>query len=99
MVIFAGATTTVLYGIDATRDVLVTQNPPNNGTLNTVGSLGVNASGIAGFDIAGCDNEGFVALTPAGETVAKLYKVNLATGAVRLVGSIGADSVIGIAVR
>lgn len=37
--------------IESNRDVLVTQNPPNNGTLNTVGSLGVNTSDVVGFDI------------------------------------------------
>jgi hypothetical protein len=47
----AGATTTTLYGIDSALDILVTQNPPNNGTLNTVGALGVNATGVVGFDV------------------------------------------------
>ena len=36
----AGATTTQLFDLDAGRDALVLQNPPNNGTLVTVGSLG-----------------------------------------------------------
>lgn len=48
---FAGATTTTLYDIDTTRDVLVTQTPPNDGVLNTVGSLGANLSIVSGFDI------------------------------------------------
>ncbi|MFZ0063658.1 MAG: DUF4394 domain-containing protein, partial [Pyrinomonadaceae bacterium] len=34
---FAGATTTTLYDIDSNQDTLVIQNPPNAGTLNTVG--------------------------------------------------------------
>jgi len=42
---FAGATTTTLYDIDSNLDTLVTQNPPNNGTLNTVGPLGFDTSG------------------------------------------------------
>jgi hypothetical protein len=48
---FAGATTTTLYDIDTAKDVLVTQTPPNDGVLNTVGSLGVNLSTVSGFDI------------------------------------------------
>src|SRR5262249_44051896 len=39
---FAGAAATTLYGIDAALDILVIQNPPNGGVLNTVGALGVN---------------------------------------------------------
>jgi hypothetical protein len=45
-------TGTTLYDIDAGLDVLVTQNPPNDGVLNTVGPLGVDAGDLVGFDIA-----------------------------------------------
>lgn len=48
---FAGTTTTTLYDIDAATDKLYMQNPPNNGTLALVGSLGVDVKGEAGFDI------------------------------------------------
>ena len=48
---FAGASTTTLYDIDVASDKLFIQNPPNNGTLTAVGSLGVQALGEAGFDI------------------------------------------------
>ena len=47
----AGATSTTLYDIDTNKDVLVTQLPPNDGTLNTVGRLGYNVRTVAGFDI------------------------------------------------
>lgn len=33
--------TTTLYDLDLATGVLTTQNPPNNGTLNTIGALGV----------------------------------------------------------
>ncbi len=48
-----GATTTTLYDIDSALDVLTTQVPPNDGTLNTVvgAGLGINALDVAGFDI------------------------------------------------
>jgi hypothetical protein len=44
-------TATTLFGIDTAADVLVTQNPPNDGVLNTVGALGVDATKVVGFDI------------------------------------------------
>jgi len=47
----AGATATQLFGIDVGRNSLVLQNPPNPGTLATVGALGVNATSPVGFDI------------------------------------------------
>ena len=48
----AGATTTQLYVIDAQQAVLTLQNPPNAGTLNTVGALGVTPTALTGFDIS-----------------------------------------------
>jgi hypothetical protein len=47
---FAGATSTTLYDIDNARHALVTQNPPNDGTLTTVGALGTSNDAVA-FDI------------------------------------------------
>lgn len=38
---FKGTTATALYNIDATTGTLVTQAPPNDGVLNTIGSLGM----------------------------------------------------------
>jgi hypothetical protein len=83
---FAGATTTTLYGIDSGLDVLVTQNPPNNGTLNTVGALGVGASSVVGFDINDAGTARAVLVVGA---VTQLYTINLATGSATLVGTIG----------
>jgi hypothetical protein len=97
---FAGATTTTLYGIDSTADALVIQNPPNNGTLNTVGSLGVDTTGIVGFDIFACENVGYAALTLNGATSSNLYRINLATGAASLIGTINiGDTIRGIALQ
>jgi hypothetical protein len=92
---FAGATATTLYGIDSGRDILVIQNPPNNGTLTTVGSLGVDTSDAVGFDIAAGSTRAFASLTVASGTAASLYTINLASGAATLVGTIGN----GLAVR
>jgi hypothetical protein len=100
---FNGATTTTLYGIDSALDIVVTQNPPNNGTLNTVGPLGVNTTGIVGFDIqtdGGGVNSAFASLSPGGGTTSSFYSINLTTGAATLVGSIGSGlSVNDIAVE
>ena len=92
----AGATTTVLYDIDSVRDVLVTQNPPNNGTLNTVGALGVNASAdVVGFDITNPGGTAYAALRVLGGTSqSQLYTINLTTGAATLVGNVGGTSAI-----
>ncbi len=49
----AQAASTALFDIETKRDVLATQAPPNNGTLNTIGSLNRNVRLATGFDIAG----------------------------------------------
>jgi hypothetical protein len=90
---------TLLYGIDSLLDVLVTQDPPNNGTLNTVGALGVNTSDLVGFDILAFGNLGFASLTDDTTGFSSLYSINLGTGAATLIGDIGSGlSVRGIAV-
>lgn len=86
---FGGATTTTLFNIDSNLDILVTQNPPNNGTLNTVGALGVNTSSVIGFDFTSATNTAYAALTVG--SVAQLYTINLTTGAATLVGNIGSN--------
>ncbi|BCS82564.1 putative lipoprotein [Cotonvirus japonicus] len=75
---FAGTTTTTLYDIDTNQNILVTQNPPNEGILNTVGSLGINISEYLGFDIVGRTNTAFAVLRVSGNT--GLYNINLSTG-------------------
>ncbi|WP_220472562.1 DUF4394 domain-containing protein [Spirosoma foliorum] len=78
---FAGATTTTLYDIDVRPGsaVLFTQNPPNNGVLVSVGSLGVEVESANGFDIGGATGTAYALLRASGTT--KLYTINLTTGA------------------
>ena len=83
----AGALTTTLYVIDSARDVLAIQNPPNDGTLNTVGSLGINVSAVIGFDIEPITNNAYAVLTVTGVT--GLYSINLTTGAATFLWTIG----------
>ena len=86
----AGAVTTTLYGIDSNLDILVTPNPPNNGTLNTVGPLGVDTSAVVGFDISGVTGIAYASFVVG--NVARFYTINLATGAATQVGTIGAGT-------
>lgn len=77
---FAGAAATVLYDIDSNLDILTVQEPPNAGTLLTVGALGVDTSDLVGFDISGTSGVAYASLTVSGVT--SLYTVNLRTGAI-----------------
>ncbi len=92
----AGATTTTLYVIDSNRDILATQNPPNNGTLNTIGPLGVDTTDMVGFDITNAGGAALAvlttSLTPGGSLASRLYTINLTTGAATLVGDVGGGS-------
>jgi hypothetical protein len=85
---FAGATTTVLYVMDATK--LYTQNPPNNGTLVNVGNLGITIDASNGFDISSKTGTAWAILTVG--TTTKLYSINLTTGAATAVGDFGAKA-------
>ena len=97
---FAGTTVTTLYEIDSDLDVLVIQNPPNNGTLNTVGPLGIDVTAVAGFDIFGCDASGYAAMAASGATASQLYRIDLANGRATLIGEIGGGEVVrGLALR
>jgi hypothetical protein len=80
----AGATSTQLYDIDYDLDVLVLQDPPN-GTLTTVGSLGVNFAPIGGMDIitdAAGRNSAFAI------SGSSLYRINLNKGNANKLGTI-----------
>lgn len=84
-------TGTTLYNIDSSSNALTIQNPPNAGVQTNVGGLGIDSTALAGFDIVtvGGQNRAWAALQPFGSTGSGFYSVNLATGAVTLVGAIG----------
>lgn len=94
---YYGSTSTTLYNLDSNLDILITQTPPNSGTLNTVGALGVNITANAGFDISP-EGAAFAALDTG--TGASLYAIDLASGAATSVGGIGAGNltIVGIAI-
>ncbi|HKG00827.1 MAG TPA: DUF4394 domain-containing protein [Xanthobacteraceae bacterium] len=78
-----GTQSTTLYNIDATTGSLVTQAPPNDGVLNTVGSLDIKLDGAVGFNIVSSatdKNEAWLTMGGA------LYAVDLKTGKATLAG-------------
>lgn len=81
----AGATSTVLYAIDAGNDQLNTMNA-NLGTLTAVTSLKdslnapVDASGLLGFDISGTTGTAYVAIQQGGNGYSQFSALNLTTG-------------------
>jgi len=92
------STGTTLYDIDSNLDTLVIQNPPNDGTLNTVGALGVNTTAQVGFDIfsntdrfgVASGNRGFASLTTGGTST--LYIIDLGTGTATSLGAFSAPN-------
>jgi hypothetical protein len=84
----AGAARTTLYAIDATYDSLAIMDPPNNGTLTTVGALGFDAGIDSALDIVRSSNLAFAALTYL-PSATNFFSVDLATGQATLIGPVG----------
>ena len=76
---FVGTTTTALFVIDSQTDALFRQDPPNNGTLVSIGSLGINVDADSGFDIGGNSGNAFALLKV--NNVTGIYSINTVTGA------------------
>jgi hypothetical protein len=82
----SGAATTTLYDIDLTSGKLFKQDPPNNGTLVEVGSLGFTFSGQAAFDISPDNANALMAVTSGSQNA--LYSVDLTTGKASSIGTL-----------
>lgn len=93
----SAATGTELYAIDVKQDVLVEFGPasavgvtpatgPNSGQLVTVGSLGVDAGLLAGFDISNTSGIAYAALSTSASGKSTLYSIDLDTGAATKIG-------------
>jgi hypothetical protein len=82
---YAGTKETALYDIDAANGTLVKQAPPNDGTLNTIGKLGVKVDGPVAFDVWSDGKGGNTGWLLAGGT---LYTVDMATGAAKAFGQV-----------
>jgi hypothetical protein len=74
---FSGATTTTLFDIDPATDKLYRQDPPNNGTLASVGPLNMDVQGEGGFDIS---PKGAALAIYSVNNVSTLLEINLSTG-------------------
>ena len=85
---FDGTDSTQLYDIDTLLNDLVLQNPPNDGTLVTVGDLSVDFDTLGGFDIVSSANGDNAAYAVSNST---LYTIDLNSGVASSVGEIGID--------
>jgi hypothetical protein len=93
---FSRAPSTKTFDIDAGLDVLVLQDPPNDGKLQTVGPLGVDFDVVGGFDIRSEPGGAERAFAVSGRA---LYAIDLATGAAKHLGTVGTgEPFIGLAV-
>ncbi|WP_354376273.1 DUF4394 domain-containing protein [Pedobacter africanus] len=79
----------------AVNSSLYRQDSPNAGVVVLVGRLGIAAAEANGFDISGSSNKAYALFTTGG--TAKLYSINLETGAATALGDFPA-SVKGLAV-
>ncbi len=86
---FDGTDSTELYNIDTLLNDLVLQNPPNDGTLVTVGDLGIDFGTLGGFDILSSPDGDNAAFAVSNST---LYTVDLDTGMAFSMGEIGSDN-------
>ena len=82
---YAGTKETALYDIDTANGTLVKQAPPNDGILNTIGSLGVKIDGPVAFDIWSDGQGGNNGWMLSG---GKLFAIDLASGAATPAGEI-----------
>lgn len=92
----AGVTTTILYDIDSKSDKLYKQDPPNNGTLVEVGSLGVDITASAGFDINPSGDYALTAVQVSGTW--ELRQVDLMTGKLTKLGNLPSGNINGLAI-
>ena len=80
---FKGTKTTALYDIDASG-ALLSQAPPNDGVLNTIGSLGIKLDGATAFNIVAQGEDNAAWLVTSGT----LYAVDLKTGKATAAGKL-----------
>ena len=105
----ANSTVTTQYALDLTTDALCIQNPPNAGTQTLCQTLSSPVDAVLGFDIAPginvttasapANGSGVAVLKLTGQANETLANVNLTTGAVTALGSIGSGGIGGLAVQ
>ncbi len=99
---FMGSTATTLYDYDYALNILASQIPPNNGTLNTIGASGITVNATSPtidmdifYEYTDASNAAYLSANTGMGMNDGFYELNLTTGAATLVGSIG----FGIPVR
>lgn len=104
---YIGTAATILYNYDNQLNIITTQNPPNAGTLNTVGSSGIitnTVNPLVDMDIyfnpsTSSNTAYLVANSSTLGNIDQLFTINVATGSLTLVGDVGGvDPVSNIAV-
>jgi len=80
---YKGTKATALYDIDASG-VLLSQAPPNDGILNTIGSLGVKLNGATAFNVVAQGEDNAAWLVTGGS----LYSVDLKSGKATAAGKL-----------
>ncbi|MGI4738960.1 MAG: DUF4394 domain-containing protein [Janthinobacterium lividum] len=103
---YIGSTATTLYNLDEANSRLVIQMPPNDGTLVTVGVLGVATNGTSQvsdldiyYDVATNTNVAYMTTaisTSATAATSALYTVSLTSGAAMMVGNLGSGTLVAI---
>jgi len=91
----SGASSTILYDLDMTSGKLFKQDPPNNGTLVEVGSLGISFTGQAAFDINPDNSTALMATTKDAKN--NLYTLDLTNGKTTNIGALS-QKVIDLAI-
>ncbi|MBL7745814.1 MAG: DUF4394 domain-containing protein, partial [Chitinophagaceae bacterium] len=91
----AGASATTLFDIDINTGKLFKQDPPNNGALVEVGSLGVSSGNESGFDISPDNMVALASFNISGNSV--LHQIDLNTGKATSLGNISIP-LIGMAI-
>jgi outer membrane protein assembly factor BamB len=82
---YAGTKETALYDLDAANGTYVRQAPPNDGILNTLGTLSVKIDGPVAFDIWSDGKGGNTGWLLAG---GMLYSLDIANGMTKQMGKI-----------
>jgi hypothetical protein len=99
---------TTNYAIDAATGSLVMQGTkegatpavsPNTGQLFTVGALGVGTFARASFDISDVNNAAYLGADVEGRRGTRVYSVDLATGKASFIGTVGGESLRGLAIE
>lgn len=98
---YIGSEATTLFDYDKNLNILATQIPPNNGTLNTVGGSGItvnNTSPSLGMDIyfdpITRTNMAYLNANTGTGSNDNLYSLNLSTGMATLLGQIGSGVMV-----